>query len=146
MIAPGRPSVQTKEHLGYLIASLNKRLKDDLEARLRPAGVGLEQLRVLEALQMDDGQSMGELAAKALVEPTTLTNIVDRMVSDGLVHRTLDPSDRRRVLIVMEPAGRMLFRRLARINSLQEQRLSRKVPAEQLDQLRALLNGLLRAA
>jgi DNA-binding MarR family transcriptional regulator len=132
-----------REQLGYLIASLNKQLEDELQERLRPAGVPLEQLRVLEALQAEGGRSMGELAARALVEPTTLTNIVDRMVSDGLVYRAPDPNDRRRVLIVMAPAGRALFRRLDRITASQEQRLSRQIAPERLDDLRAALRGLM---
>ena len=132
------------EQLAYLIATVNKQLEDELEERLRPAGVPIEQLRILEVLTGSDGRPMGELASKALLEPTTLTKIIDRMVSDGLVFRAPDTADRRRVLIRIAPGGKALFRRLDRITTAQEERLQRQIPAEKLDELRQLLAELIR--
>src|SRR5438552_3800061 len=100
-----------KDQLGYIIASVNRQLEEELHERLRPAGVPIEQFRILEALSGGDAYPMGELAGHALVEPPTLTKIVDRMVADALVYRTPDPSDRRRVLILIAPAGKALYRR-----------------------------------
>ncbi len=116
------PGMRMKDHLAYIIASVNKQLEDELEDSLRPAGIPIEQLRILEVLQDGAGRSMGDLAAKALIEPTTLTKVIDRMVSDGLAFRAPDVDDRRRVLITIAPAGRTLFRRLNRITTSQEER------------------------
>ena len=87
MLRYSMPDTRLNEQLAYIIALVNKRLEDELEERLRPAGVPIEQLRILELLQNSDGRSMRALAQRALIEPTTLTKIIDRMVSDGLVHR-----------------------------------------------------------
>lgn len=134
-----------KDHLAYIIASVNKQLEDELQDRLRPAGVPIEQLRILEVLQDGSGRSMGDLAAKALIEPTTLTKVVDRMISDGLVFRSPDAEDRRRVLVSVAPAGRALFRRLSRITTSQEARIAEQLPNEKLDELRSLLRGLMKS-
>ncbi len=131
-----------RDHLAYIIASVNKQLEDELQDRLRPAGIAVEQLRILEALHGGDGRSMGELATIALIEPTTLTKVIDRMVSEGLVFRSPDAQDRRRVLIMIAPGGRALFRRLNRITASQEARIARQIPNEKLDELRTLLRGL----
>jgi DNA-binding MarR family transcriptional regulator len=131
-----------RDHLAYIIASVNKQLEDELQDRLRPAGLAVEQLRILEALHGGDGRSMGELAALALIEPTTLTKIIDRMASGGLVFRAPDAQDRRRVLIMIAPGGRALFRRLNRITVSQEARIARQIPNDKLDELRTLLRGL----
>ncbi|WP_181702454.1 MarR family winged helix-turn-helix transcriptional regulator [Chthonobacter albigriseus] len=131
------------DQLAYIIATVNKQLEDELQERLRPAGVPIEQLRILEVLNSANGRPMGELATKALIEPTTLTKIVDRMVSDGLVFRAPDPSDRRRVLIRIAPGGKTLFRRLDRITTAQEERLQRQIPAAKLDELRRLLTEIM---
>lgn len=131
------------EQLAYLIATVNKQLEGELEEWLRPAGVPIEQLRILEVLNSADGRPMGELAAKALLEPTTLTKIIDRMVSDGLVFRAPDPNDRRRVLIRIAPGGKTLFRRLNRITTAQEERLQRQIPPEKLAHLRRILGEIL---
>jgi DNA-binding MarR family transcriptional regulator len=131
-----------RDHLAYIIASVNKQLEDELQDRLRPAGIAVEQLRILEALHGGDGRSMGELATLALIEPTTLTKVIDRMVSEGLVFRAPDAQDRRRVLILIAPGGKALFRRLNRITISQEARIARQIPNEKLDELRTLLRGL----
>ena len=137
------PDTRLTEQLAYVIAKANKRLEDELEERLRPSGVPIEQLRILEVLQNSDGSSMGDLAQRALIEPTTLTKIVDRMVSDALVYRAPDPDDRRRVLIRMAPGGKTLFKRLDRITTLQQDRLQKQIPPAKMDELRQLLTEIM---
>ena len=46
---------------------------------------------------------MSEIAEFALVPAPSLTRLVDRMATDGLVHRTVDARDRRRVLVHLTP-------------------------------------------
>jgi MarR family transcriptional regulator, organic hydroperoxide resistance regulator len=136
------PNSSMKSNLAYVIATVNKQLEDELQERLRPAGIPLEQLRILEALSAQDGRSMTELAALALIEPTTLTKVVDRMVADQLVFRSPDLEDRRRILIVLAPAGRALFRRLNRITLSQQERIAKQIPRGKLGELRTLLRNL----
>jgi DNA-binding MarR family transcriptional regulator len=131
-----------KDHLAYIIASVNKQLEAELEEHLREVGMPIEQVRILEILSGGGGLPMGELAAQALVEPTTLTKMIDRMVADGLVLRLLDPNDRRRVLITLAPAGKVALRRLSRIISSQESRISKRLPKGKLVELRSLLRGI----
>lgn len=134
--------MKIKDHLAYIIASVNKQLEDELQVRLRAEGMPIEQLRILEVLAAGEGVPMGELASGALVEPTTLTKIVDRMVADGLVLRLLDVQDRRRVLVALAPTGKVALRRLSRITSSQEERIKKRVPKAKLGELRTLLRGL----
>ncbi len=131
-----------KANLSYVIASVHKQLEDELHERLRPAGIPIEQLRILEALHAADGRPMNELAALALIEPTTLTKVIDRMVAEQLVFRTQDLEDRRRILIMLAPAGRILFRRLNRITASQQQRIAKHMPPGKLEELHSLLRSL----
>lgn len=137
------PDSKMKEQLGYIIASVNRELEEELEERLRPAGVPIEQLRVLEVLHNADGRSMGEVAAAALVDAPTLTKIIDRMVSDNLVFRGPDPGDRRRVLIFLAAAGRALHKRLKSVTVAQEKRLSKNLDPHKMEELRGLLRELI---
>lgn len=129
-----------------MIASVNRQLELELEERLKPGGVPIEQFRILEALDANEKMAMGEIAAISLVEPATLTKIVDRMVAEGLVYRAPDPADRRRVLILTAPAGKVLYKRLRGVSSAQEQLLAGRLPAEKADALKALLRQLLSVA
>lgn len=135
-----------KDQLAYMIASVNRQLELELEERLKPGGVPIEQFRILEALDANEKMAMGEIAAISLVEPATLTKIVDRMVAEGLVYRAPDPADRRRVLILTAPAGKVLYKRLRGVSSAQEQLLAGRLPAEKADALKALLRQLLSVA
>jgi DNA-binding MarR family transcriptional regulator len=131
-----------QDRLAYMIASINRQLESELEERLRPGGVPVDQFRILEVLDASEPCAMGEIAAQSLIEPPTLTKIIDRMVGDGLVYRAPDPDDRRRVLILMAPAGKTLFKRLRGVSTAQEQRLIELLQADNADELRKLLRPL----
>ena len=53
-----------------------------------------------------NGRSMGELAHAALLNHPTLTKTIDRMISQALVYRRVDPVDRRKILIFISDDGR----------------------------------------
>lgn len=79
-----------------------------LQHLLRGAGVSLEKWWVLDVLATRDGMTMTELAGAVSVTGPTLTRIVDGLASEALVHRDVDPLDRRRVLVHVAPRGRSL--------------------------------------
>jgi DNA-binding MarR family transcriptional regulator len=132
-----------KDQLAYMIASLNRQLESELEDRLRPGGVPIEQYRILEVLDASEPVAMGEIAQQSLIEAPTLTKIVDKMVAEGLVYRAPDPGDRRRVLILTAPAGKTLFKRLRGVSTAQEQRIVDLLEGEKAAALRSLLKELI---
>jgi DNA-binding MarR family transcriptional regulator len=75
-------------------------------------GCSVPQWRVLALLADRQGHPMSEIAEFALVPAPSLTRLIDRMVTDGLVHRRADDRDRRRTLVHLTPRGRALQRRL----------------------------------
>ena len=85
-----------------------------LNHRLKELDVQVETWRVLETLSSDEGLTMGELAEIVLMNPPTLTKLVDRMVANGLVHRQLAPEDHRRVHLVLTNAGLELIGKVRR--------------------------------
>ena len=131
------------DQLAYIVASVNRQLEEELQESLRPAGVPIEQWRILEALDRAGSLPMGELAIQALIEPTTLTKMIDRMVSDNLVYRAPDPADRRRVLILLASSGKAVHKRLRRASAAQEERLSRQLREGKADELRNLLREMI---
>jgi DNA-binding MarR family transcriptional regulator len=137
------PEVKIADQLAYIVASANRRLEEELQESLRPAGVPIEQLRILEVLDRAGPCPMGQLADHALVEPPTLTKIIDRMVSESLVFRAPDPDDRRRVLILLAPAGKAVYKRLRKVSTAQEQRLARQLSQGKANELRNLLRELI---
>jgi DNA-binding MarR family transcriptional regulator len=135
---------QPEEHLAYVIASLNRQLEEDLQESLRPEGIAIEQFRILSTLDASDGRPMGELASAVLVDPATLTKIVDRMVTDALVYRAPSAQDRRRVLIFTAPKGKALYKRLKGITRNQQKCLMERLDKAQAEDLTRVLRGLIR--
>lgn len=73
------------------------------EERFAALGLAVAQVPVLFALQ--DGRSLTqkELAHLARIEQPTMTHLLARMERDGLVHRTLNPDDKRSSLVSLTP-------------------------------------------
>jgi DNA-binding MarR family transcriptional regulator len=136
-------SIKMKDQLAYMIASINRQLESELEERLRPGGVPIEQFRILEVLDANEKLAMGEIATLSLIEPATLTKIVDKMVAEGLVYRAPDPNDRRRVLILTAPTGKALYKRLRGVSTAQEQRIVDQLEADKVAELKSLLRELI---
>jgi len=96
---------------------------------LHTFGLTLTQYSALQLLDVHVGQRLVDLAEILLCERSTVTRIVDRLESSGLVERKNDPADRRTQRVVLTPAGL----------ELKEQ--SRLVHAESVHRRMSLLNG-----
>lgn len=127
------------EYLAYLLAQADRQVNRQLDARLRAAGVPVEQWRILKVLSDKNGSSMGDLADAVLMNHPTLTKIIDRMVSDALVYRRPDPQDGRRVLIYLADRGSELIRELDHMAIRHQAEIVRNYGDDQAAQLKRLL-------
>ena len=143
---PPTPDTPITEHLTYLLAQANREINRQLEARLAKEGVPVEQWRILKVLSDGNGRSMGELAEAVLLNHPTLTKIVDRMVSDGLVYRVQDPQDRRKVLMFCSDRGRALCQRLNSLAMSQEAHIVENYGNKSTRELKRLLESLIDSA
>ena len=143
-----RASLETPitEHLAYLLAQANREINRQLEARLAKEGVPVEQWRILKVLSDGNGRSMGELAEAVLLNHPTLTKIIDRMVSDGLLYRLQDPHDRRKVLMFCSDRGRALCQRLNSLAMSQEAHIVENYGNKSTRELKRLLESLIDSA
>jgi DNA-binding MarR family transcriptional regulator len=76
-------------------------------------GLSLEQWLVLHGLAVHGAGPMRDLVARTRLDDSTLTRVVDRLATLGLVYREADPTDRRRVLVSASARGRALHDELA---------------------------------
>jgi DNA-binding MarR family transcriptional regulator len=78
-----------------------------IESSLSPLGLSLAKLNVLGILVGSNSPlTLGELAQKLACVRSNVTQLVDRLESDGLVKREADPADRRSIRAVITDAGR----------------------------------------
>jgi DNA-binding MarR family transcriptional regulator len=105
---PRKNEFVIEESLGYLLNRVARSFAQQLGDELRPHGVGIGQWAVLLFLWARDGISQAELSRVVAIEPPTMVRTIDRMVRDGLVTRTPDPSDGRVSRIHLTDRGRAL--------------------------------------
>ena len=79
-----------------------------------------QALLVIKTFRADDHISVGELAEQLMIRDHSAAELVSRLVQAKLVRRKTDPSDRRRSLVIMTPAG---DRRLAQLAAVHLDRL-----------------------
>jgi DNA-binding MarR family transcriptional regulator len=128
-----------------LLSRVEREVTRRLTALLAAEGCTIEQWRVLSLLARTGGRPMTAIAQETLLLPPTLTKRVDRMVADGLVYRRVDVEDRRRVLLLLAPRGRLAHERLAPLVAQELARINAQAPGVDLDILTGLLGDLLSA-
>lgn len=81
-----------------------------VDAELKPLGLTFARYEVLMLLSFSRGEQlpMRVIGTRLQVHPTSVTNAVDRLESDGLVTRAPHPGDRRAVLVALTEAGRAI--------------------------------------
>jgi DNA-binding MarR family transcriptional regulator len=99
---------------------------------LKPLGLTYPQYLVMLVLWEEEPQTVGSLGARLYLDSGTLTPLLKRMEQAGLVSRTRDAGDERRVLIGLTERGRAL-----RADALHvPQTIARGRSIEEIDSLR----------
>jgi len=84
-----------------------------LDAAVKPFGITFARYEVLVLLSFSQSGSLplSKVGERLMVHPTSVTNLVDRLEAQGLVARTVDAADRRRILASLTPEGRRVLKR-----------------------------------
>ena len=94
------------ESLGYQLLRAARLHRTRAASHLSEIGMHPGQETVLLSLMENDGQTMTALAEALGVKPPTVTKMVARMSSQGLVNSTSVESDRRSFTVFLTQAGR----------------------------------------
>jgi DNA-binding MarR family transcriptional regulator len=76
----------------------------EIDAWLR-LHLGIGQLKALFFISNRGATTTGKLADALKVTPTNVTGIIDRLLEKNLITRTVDPNDRRIILLCTTPKG-----------------------------------------
>lgn len=129
-------------YLSYSLAAAHRKLHVELNRELKKMGVQVETWLVLQTLQSGQGYTMTELAEIVLMNPPTLTKLVDRMVADGLVQRQLAPEDNRRVQLTLTYMGAELCTVMTRHADSQNEMIIEMIGEENATMLKEVLKTL----
>lgn len=96
----------TEALLARGITILARDISTLLENELKPYSLSETEFRLLMALFSHGGQAFaGDTCAALAQSPANLTRIADVLVERGLITRSPDLTDRRRMLLALQPEG-----------------------------------------
>jgi len=95
------------------IMRVQQLLLGEFDRVLKPLGITFARYEVLRLLSFSrEGRlPMSVIGQRLMVHPTSVTNAIDRLVASGLVARTQDDQDRRRVYASLTADGKRVLRR-----------------------------------
>jgi DNA-binding MarR family transcriptional regulator len=88
------------------------RVGRELRREAREEGISPEQVSLLVAVKYSPGIGIRDLAAHERISAPALTKHADRLERDGLVTRTPDPHDGRRIGLTLTDEGHRVLRRV----------------------------------
>ncbi len=113
-------------------------LRREMRAVAGP-GLSVPQFRVLAFLGRNPGPSLSAVADHVGVAKPTASVMVDRLVQRGLVTRSGNPDERRRVVLALTPAGAAL---LERARTRTRERVVERLGTLRRSELATLAGGL----
>ena len=122
----------------YAASNLLNRLYTPVLAEL---GLTYPQYLVMLVLWEGDEQTVGALGARLYLDSGTLSPLLKRMETAGLVKRQLDPTDERRVLVALTEQGRSIRERASHV----PETMFGGLQPEGIDELRESVRNLVSA-
>lgn len=94
--------------LATSIMRVQQLISAELDACLKPFGITFARYEVLQLISFSaTGQlPLNKIGERLMVHPTSVTNAMDRLESQGLVRRVADQSDRRRTFAELTDEGK----------------------------------------
>ena len=118
------------------LASLFFRTANVFKAKGSPS---YAQQRMLRMIAAEDGISQKEMQTRLAITPASLSELLNKLAEKGLVIRTRDENDRRRIRLSLTDKGRQAIDVLA---SAKDEELFAALNQEERAQLRQLLEKL----
>jgi len=123
----------------YLLAKAYQRAHAVAKQRMAIYGLTPIQQLVLGALCQNEGVSAGDLGKRLLLDPATLSGILERMVEGGWIVKETDSVDRRLLKIYLTDHAKMLAPRLMEERDKANEEILRNLSLEEKVLLKRLL-------
>ena len=123
----------------YVVKQLELVARARLDEVLRPAGLTALQYTALSVLERRPSMTSSDLARSSFVRVQSTSDLVAALTKRGLIQRTVDPTNRRRLLISLTDAGYdVLHEYDPQVADIEEEML-RELDDEQREQFRHFL-------
>ncbi len=96
----------------YVMKQVELAVRARLEELARPVGLTALQYTALTVLERHPDLTAAHLARHSFVRTQSMSDLVTALLERGLIERHRDPADRRRLVIALTDAGRLLLEEL----------------------------------
>jgi DNA-binding MarR family transcriptional regulator len=108
---PSDEQLQLDNQLCFALYSASLQMTKAYKPLLQSIGLTYPQYLAMLVLWERDGLTVGEISARLLTEPGSLTPLLKRLEAEGLISRTRSSSDERVVELHLTDAGRSMKQR-----------------------------------
>jgi DNA-binding MarR family transcriptional regulator len=126
----------------YLLAKAYQRAHSVAKQRMASYGLTPIQQLVLGALSQEEGISAGDLGKKLVLDPATLSGILDRMAEGGWIVKETDPGDKRFLQLYLTERAKGQVPKLKEERDKANEEILRKLSLEEKVLLKRLLKDL----
>ena len=116
MSNPDAGAVDVAE-LSEIVARLRRALRTAVRGDVPWETLPMAQVEILQRLADESGVRVRDLADRHRLAPNTVSNLIQQMVTTGLVTRDPDPDDRRAVIVSLTPQGEQALTEWAAANT-----------------------------
>lgn len=102
----------TSMRLATSIMRVQQLISSELDAVLKPLGITFARYEVLQLISFSAAGRLplSKIGERLMVHPTSVTNAMDRLESQGLVRRVADDKDRRRTFAELTDDGERVLK------------------------------------
>ena len=138
---PGTPPGSSEITLLYLIKQVELAIRARLDVAIRDEGLTVVQYTALTVLERHPGLTSAQLAKNSFVRAQTMAQITTELEGRGMISRRTDPTNLRRLLLSVTPAGQEILDRLLPEVEGIEQQMVAEIPGSEVRQLREALHS-----
>ena len=131
------------DYLPALLAQASRLISGEFHLVVTSQGFTVSEWRVLASLAGSEPVNIGQLAQITTMKQPTVTRVLDRMQSRGLVERLRHDGDRRVTLVRITPAGTRLVSKLIPQAREHERRVLEPFGQQHAEDLKATLRKLI---
>lgn len=131
------------DYLPALLARASELISSEFHVVARKQGFSVTEWRVMATLAGGTPMSIGQLAQVTVTKQPTVTRLLDRMESNGLVRRIPHDSDRRITLVRITDSGVHKIKHLMDLAREHERRLMEPFGLQRSEELKKTLRQMI---
>lgn len=128
--------------LPFLMHCIVSLMVEKASSQFAALGLNVADARVLLAAMQAGEVRVGDLSEVTCIPQSTLSHVLRRLATQGLVTRTRAKSDNRAIIVRLTPAGGLVARECFRLNAEQDSSMARHLTESNGTDLRHLLEIL----